>query len=68
MRDVTKRRVTTRAGEFLREFALLILVFYPLDVYVQYKTLTGWEAATTLVTAVILWTVGVTLDVRGADD
>ena len=68
MRDLTKRRIGRLGGEFLRELALLILVFYPLDVYVQYKTLTVWEAATTLITAVILWTVGVTLDVRGADD
>ena len=68
MRDVTKRRVGKLGGEFLRELALLILVFYPLDVYVQNKTLTVWEAATTLVTSVILWTVGVTLDVRGSDD
>ena len=52
----------------MRELALLIVVFYPPDVYVQDKTLTAWEAATTLVTAAILWTVGVTLEVRGTDD
>ena len=68
MRDVTKRRVIALGGEFLRELALLILVFYPLDVYVQYKTLTVEEAAATLVAAGMLRTIGVTLDVRGADD
>jgi hypothetical protein len=68
MRDVTKRRVIALGGEFLRELALLILVFYPLDVYVQYQTLTVEEAAATLVAAGMLWTIGVTLDVRGADD
>ena len=60
MRDVTKRRVIALGGEFLRELALLILVFYPLDVYVQYKTLTVEEAAATLVAARMLWTIGVT--------
>jgi hypothetical protein len=49
MRDATKRRATRRAGEFLREYALLIAVFYPLDVYLQSKGLTGGEVVTTLV-------------------
>ena len=29
----------TLGGEFLRELALLILVFYPLDVYIQVQDL-----------------------------
>ena len=58
----------TLGGEFLRELALLILVFYPLDVYIQYRILRPWEAAGTFVAAAILWTSGVILDVVTADD
>jgi len=68
MREATKRRATRRAGEFLREYALLIAVFYPLDVYLQSKGLTGGEVVTTLVISGTLWTVGVVLDVFSADD
>ena len=66
MRTATQRRVMRHAGEFLRELALLVLVFYPLDVYVQYRAVV--EFAIAAGGSVILWTIGVTLDVVTADD
>jgi len=68
MRDATKRRATRRAGEFLREYALLIAVFYPLDVYLQSTALTVGQLITTLLISGSLWTIGVILDVFSADD
>ena len=68
MRAATRRRVTRHVGEFLRELGLLILVFYPLDVYVQYRVLPVVEFTTAFVASMILWIVGVSLDVVTADD
>ena len=63
MRVATKRRIGKLGGEFLREFALLIAVFYPLDFYIQYRSLTALQGITTLPVVTILWTSGVILDV-----
>ena len=68
MRDATRRRIGNLGGEFLRELALLIGVFYPLDIYVQYGSVTALQSMTTVLTVTILWTVGVILDVQSADD
>jgi hypothetical protein len=67
MRDVTRRRVLMHGGEFMRELALLIVVFYPLDVYLQYGRLTVTQAVITFVTCATLWMIGVTLDVSASD-
>ena len=68
VRQPIKGKVLTYGGEFMRELALLVVVFFPLDVYVQYRTLTTLQALTTFVTCLVLWTIGVPLDVVAADD
>jgi hypothetical protein len=55
MKDATRRRVMRHGGEFLRELALLVLVFYPLDVYVQYRALPLAEFAIAFGASMILW-------------
>ena len=47
---------------------LLIIVFVPLDLYLQNNGLPISQGATVFVLAVTLWTIGVILDVGVADD
>jgi hypothetical protein len=57
-----------RAAEFLREYALLVGVFYPLDRFIQNGRLTATEGITTVVIVAALWTFGVILEVRADGD
>ena len=56
------------SGEFLREFALLIAVFVPLDLYVQNNSLPVLQSAAALIVSVVFWSIGVTLDVVASDE
>ena len=67
MSIATWRRVARHAAEFFRDYALLVAVFYPLDTYVQRRTLTITEAFITLSVVAVLWSIGVILDVLNHD-
>ena len=59
----TRGLVAVLVGESLREVAVLIAVFVPLDLFVQSKPLTVRFLLTTIVGVMILFGVGVTLQV-----
>jgi hypothetical protein len=66
--DVTKRRIAKLGGEFLRDAALLVLVFYPFDLYLQDRTLTLLQGGLTLLFSAVVWGLGVVLDVKASND
>jgi hypothetical protein len=68
MRDTTGRKVRRRAGEFLRDYALLVAVFFPLDKYVQGQRLTPNEGVLLFVMVAALWAFGVILDLYSNDE
>ena len=59
----TRGLVAVQVGESLREVTVLIAVFVPLDLFVQSKPLTVRFLLTTIVGVMILFGVGVTLQV-----
>lgn len=63
-RRSTVRLVAALVGESLREMAVLVGVFAPLDVLVQGKPLTFRYVATMLGVFAVLFVVGITLEVN----
>ena len=60
----TRKLVEALVGESLREVAVLIVVFVPLDRFVQDKPLTPVSLLATIVAVVIVFSVGVSLQVK----
>lgn len=60
----TVRLVAALLGESLREVAVLVAVFGPLDTIVQGKVLTGRAWATIIVTVIAGFVAGVFLEVK----
>lgn len=56
--------VATWLGESLREMAVLIAVFAPLDVLVQGNPLTLRATAVTIGTVILLFALGVVIEVK----
>ena len=51
-------------GEFLREMAVLIVVFAPLDAFTRATGLTVWLVFVTIASVAALLTVGILLEVK----
>jgi hypothetical protein len=63
-RRSTRRLMMTLVGESLREVAVLIAVFLPLDLFARGKLLTARFLISTIVTVSILFGLGVFLEVK----
>ena len=60
----TRSVVAKLLGEFLREMAVLIIVFAPLDVVVQAKPLTGRFVLATIAIVTVLLGAGIVIEVK----
>jgi hypothetical protein len=56
--------VASLLGEFLREMAVLIAVFAPLDAFTRAVGLTVWTVLATIVGVAVLFGLGVLIEVK----
>lgn len=68
MSDEGRRQIITivagLVGEFIREMAVLIAVFAPLDAFTRAAALTVWMVFATIATVTALLAVGILLEVK----